>query len=154
MENNFWLCGNCNSLALSQRFRFPDFNLVKEKFGIHEYMDLGLMILLQQLRNMVGSPFIIHCGYKEEGHAKSSFHYYGKAVDLHPKMGLQCMLKIVSAWWPGGVGVYFDWIDNGVHLDTGPLRRWVRDNGKYHNVENFDRWVASEETKARFERPF
>lgn len=108
-----------------------------EKWGDPERMDFRLVWALNKLREEIGKPFIIHCGYEESGHAPNSFHYSGQAVDFHVKGIEFCILlhKISRVWWFGGIGLYPHWNNPGFHLDIGHHRQWYKDeDGKYSNL--------------------
>lgn len=56
-----------------------------EAWGNPDKMDAFTLVCLDRLRDKVGYPFIVHCGYATSGHAPDSQHYVGNAVDFHIK---------------------------------------------------------------------
>ena len=110
---------------------------VKEKWGDPYKMDFKLVWLLDELREHLDEPIIIHCGYELEGHAKNSFHKTGKAVDFHVE-GIDLYAawgEIDKLWWFGGAGFYPHWNSPGFHLDLGLYRRWYRNKqGSYFKI--------------------
>ena len=110
-----------------------------EKWGDPEKMDFFLLGLLNRLREQIGKPFIIHCGYELTGHATKSFHKTGQAVDFHIK-GIDLYTAwgyINEMWWMGGAGIYPEWNNPGCHLDIGSHRRWSRNaDGAYFSIKN------------------
>lgn len=90
-----------------------------------------LAIPLQELRDKLNKPIIIHSGYrcpkhnKAIGSAPTSQHVKGKAVDCHAvditPEELARAASTVEAFREGGIGVYY-W---GCHLDIrGKKARW------------------------------
>lgn len=117
-----------------------------EKWGNPDKMNPALLLLLDRLREIIGKPFVIHCGYEPDGHSTASQHYKGNAVDFHIE-GLplieanrlllaaldviQIVGKPVSELV--GFGIYPDWNTPGFHLDIrGYKARWgaVKKDGK------------------------
>lgn len=99
-----------------------------------------LVYLLDEIRDALGFPIVIHVAYEPTGHSKNSKHYTGEAVDFHIKG-----ISLGEAWlelerWSsiGGLGVYPFWTNPGFHVDIRPTRRkarWWRDlAGKYQPV--------------------
>ncbi|MCD8568847.1 MAG: D-Ala-D-Ala carboxypeptidase family metallohydrolase [Geovibrio sp.] len=120
-----------------------------EKWGKAERMNPALLLLLDRLREKVGRPFVIHCGYEEGGHASGSRHYKGDAADFHIEgmkfpEAVDSLLKAlhgteilgqVSAAYVG-LGIYPDWNTPGFHLDIrGYSARWGRIGGEYVSFE-------------------
>lgn len=121
-----------------------------EAWGDPSKMDPFILFLIDGFRESLpkGCWIKVHCGYKEKGHTKNSFHYKGKAIDFHvigmhvseaeshlqkylrtPKIinGVEC--KLIDFV---GIGVYPEWADPGFHLDTRGVRAsWARIKGKY-----------------------
>ena len=96
-----------------------------------------------------GWKTIVHEGKASSGHAKSSQHYLGRAVDLHlvdaagkvVPLFDQFILAIRFDW--NGMGLYPFWNNPGLHLDTRPEGKlgeaslWWRDeSGKYQAIES------------------
>ena len=131
VQKTIVLCIDCFNASHSvwERSKLKDFNR-KENWGDSSVIDPWLLILLQEIRTIIGQPFHIHCAYEEDGHAPNSFHYFGQAVDFHvgvdPKDNLLSTWKQLNIWWPGGIGVYPHWNKPGFHLDIGTKRRWWR----------------------------
>ncbi|WP_022852019.1 hypothetical protein [Limisalsivibrio acetivorans] len=121
-----------------------------ENWGDPDRINPALLILLDSLRGCVDRPFLIHCGYETSGHATSSRHYTGDAVDFHIegvgyKTGVNALLEAlhkvqicdtVSAAYVG-LGIYPDWRDPGFHLDIrGYSARWGRIGSSYTGFES------------------
>jgi len=102
-----------------------------------------LLILLDTIRGIMVSPFVIHCAFEARG--TPSEHTKGNAVDFHvtglaPKIAamklLECFndLHVIDHV---GFGVYPDWNNPGFHLDVRGYRaRWGRINGVYGGFDN------------------
>jgi len=119
-----------------EQIKFFDRN---ENWGSPESMDYHLVWLLDKIRKEVGKPFIIHCGFGEEGHVPKSYHKQGKAVDFHVHgIGLYTAWEEINKmWWMGGAGIYPAWNNPGFHLDIGTYRRWYQNKGgRYFNIVN------------------
>lgn len=104
----------------------------KENWGSPSLMDYDLIYGLDALREYVGLPVIIHCGYATKGHSKKSWHYTGHAVDCHiENMSILDQYLAAERFGFGGIGVYPYWVKPGLHLDTRHLApyekgaRWV-----------------------------
>lgn len=111
----------------------------QEKWGDPDAMDYTLIWALDKLREKIGMPFIVHCGYETKGHAPKSFHKLGQAVDFHVKgIGLYTVWEEMDKmWWLGGLGIYPYWNNPGFHLDLGPCRRWHKNTkGDYFPIVN------------------
>jgi len=93
-------------------------DFVPDKFGCVD-MDGVLIYTLQQMRNYVGKPIIIHCGYEPRG---SGYHPKKCAVDLHIKdMHVVDQFLVASRFDNfNGLGVYPNWNNPGLHIDTRP----------------------------------
>ena len=96
-----------------------------------------LVYALDELRDALGVPLVVHNSWAAEGHEKDSRHYKGEAVDLHA-VGV----TLLDFWLMaerhldfGGIGVYPFWAAPGLHLDVrreGLRARWWRDRqGNY-----------------------
>jgi len=101
-------------------------------------MDFELLKRLDALREFVGHPIIIHCGYATNGHTKHSQHYLGKAADFHIlNMNLINQYLMAERFMFTGIGIYPDWKHPGLHCDVRykdheqPQDRWARINGRY-----------------------
>jgi len=74
--------------------------------------------LLDDLREYVGEPIKIHCGYEQR--ENNSHHTFGTAIDCScPNISLFDFFLAASRFvgW-GGIGVYPKWNNPGLHLDT------------------------------------
>lgn len=92
-----------------------------EAWGDPARMDYELLLLLDSLREYIGKPIYIHCGYETEGHSENSYHYKGKAVDCHiTGISLTDFYIAATRFHFGGIGVYPIWNNPGLHLDTRP----------------------------------
>jgi uncharacterized protein YcbK (DUF882 family) len=61
---------------------------------------------------------------RSTGVAKDSFHIRGMAIDIRlPGQRLEAVRDTAIVIGRGGVG-YYPGLDNFVHVDTGPVRRW------------------------------
>jgi hypothetical protein len=103
-------------------------------------MNHFLVMSLDDLRKLLGSPIIIHenGGYSFKGHSENSFHYEGKAVDfhVHPDCKLsprQQAQVILSTGKFGGVGFYPVWHPvPGFHVDVRQgFQIWKKVGGQY-----------------------
>ena len=106
----------------------------KENWGDPDKMNGFLLLLLDGICHTYDRPFVIHCGYAEDGHSTGSQHYLGNAVDFHIEGGeyysiqIEKMLRILE-WFQVsdrvGLGIYPDWNYPGFHLDgRGTKARW------------------------------
>jgi len=102
-----------------------------EKWGDTTKMNGLLLLLVDALRRIVDSPFVIHCGYREG--SSEGEHALGNAVDFHIEwLELQDAyervvsgLKELQVLDRVGLGVYRDWNHPGFHLDVrGKKARW------------------------------
>lgn len=120
-----------------------------EKWGNPEKISPMLLLLLEKLREKLGKPFVVHCGYENKGHSSASRHYRGDAVDFHVKdmpfkEAVDKLLKAlheiklldqVSAVYVG-LGIYPDWNTPGFHIDLrGYSARWGRIGADYVTFE-------------------
>ncbi|MEM7376437.1 MAG: DUF882 domain-containing protein [Pseudomonadota bacterium] len=101
-------------------------------------MDVRLLDLLHTIGVSLNTraPFRFISGYRTEktnealraagrGVAKHSFHTVGRAIDiLPPEVPLADLVFTARLAGVGGVGQYTR--RGFVHLDTGPVRHWVR----------------------------
>jgi uncharacterized protein YcbK (DUF882 family) len=109
-----------------------------ENWGDSKRMNPMLLILLDKLRDIIGKPISINCGYETEGHEPNSQHGYGNAVDFHVKgmkfkeanQQILAALDIIiiagrKASDLVGYGIYPHWNTAGFHLDVrGYKARW------------------------------
>ena len=100
-------------------------------------VDTGLAGAMDQLREMLGAPIIIHEAWAPSGHGKDSLHYSGGAVDFHVQGGppfVRVLLAVLSIPAFMGVGWYPKWTHPGFHVDirqTQTRLLWVKQNGIY-----------------------
>ena len=88
-------------------------------------MNPYLIRRLDQFREMIGKPIIIHSDYRP---GDSGQHGLGNAVDIHVK-GMNVVDQYLLAEKTGlfnGIGVYPNWNNPGLHLDVrkGSPARW------------------------------
>ncbi len=112
-----------------------------EKWGNPDKMNPALLVLLDKIREKVGHPIRINCGWEESGHVNKSHHYYGDAVDFailgvpfaEAERLLVKALQELGVDDKVGLGIYPYWNTPGFHLDVrGTKARWGRDkDGKY-----------------------
>lgn len=90
-----------------------------ENFGDPAKMSYRLLILLDNLREFLERPIVIHCGYEDR--QNSSYHCRGMAVDCHCDLNLFDFFNAALRFEFIGVGVYPWWNNPGLHLDVRPL---------------------------------
>jgi len=100
-----------------------------ENWGDADKVNPYLVMCLDDLREAVNRPIHIHCAYDTKGHAANSFHYIGKAADIHIE-GLSLVdayLAVEKLGIFNGIGLYPFWTNPGLHLDLrqNPAR-WGR----------------------------
>lgn len=97
----------------------------QENWGDPFKMDFGLVWLLDSFREHHGRQIMVTCGTQGK-HAKNSYHYVGKAVDVVIECGKQSKLDVILSLMKfpiTGLGIYPDWQYHkfsrslGVHLD-------------------------------------
>lgn len=113
----------------------------KNAWGDPYKIDQKLILLLDSLREYVGTPIYVHTAYETSGHATDSQHYLGMAVDCHIKgMSLIDQYLTAERFAFGGIGIYPHWSNEGLHLDTRDLpngigARWYRNaSGVYQQL--------------------
>jgi len=143
-----------------------------ENWGDPSKIDPLLIVLLDEIRDIYGKPFIIHCAYETSGHAPNSYHYLGRAVDFHIKDDksfshqvneMLQILDIISLKVENyslhkpyrflypiadyvGLGIYPNWEHPGFHLDTRGYRaRWARIGDKYVSFEQGLEYIKKKE---------
>lgn len=100
----------------------------------------ALVHALDQVRNLVGVPIVIHEAWARSGHAPKSLHKTtpARAVDFHflgdlPPVAQFAALSSFALF--GGIGWYPHWKNPGWHVDTrsaSPRTLWFQeDNGLY-----------------------
>lgn len=114
-----------------------------ENWGDPSKVDPTLLLLLDEIRDVIGWPIVIHCAYETSGHSPNSYHYLGRAVDFHFKSSVpfyeqvERLLRILDQikleisyyviYKPSrsllpisdfvGLGIYPAWNNPGFHLD-------------------------------------
>jgi uncharacterized protein YcbK (DUF882 family) len=104
-----------------------------EAWGNPAMMERETVFLLDGVREAVGRPIVIHCGYERRPHRPASRHNDGSAVDFHilgvdfrGAVGLvEGAIEALGAADRVGLGIYPHWKSPGFHLDTrGRRARW------------------------------
>ena len=119
-------------------------------------MDFRAIKLLDEMRQVIGKPIIIHSAYDISGHIEDSQH--GKipctAIDFHiDGLGLLDQLLFAERFPWTGIGVYPHWNNPGLHCDLRLISeicleqagsgvdfkrykgaRWLRDDKTYEKV--------------------
>lgn len=94
-----------------------------ENFGDPSKMSYLLLLSLDNLREYIGAPIVIHCGYEDRGN--DSYHCKGMAVDCHAKgLSLYDFYFASTRFSFHGIGVYPKWNNPGLHLDIRPVHRY------------------------------
>lgn len=75
-----------------------------ENLGDPSRMSYKLLLLLDNLREFIGRPIIIHCGYEERNN--NSYHYRGMAIDCHSDIGLFDFYTAYLEWLYENVELY------------------------------------------------
>lgn len=104
--------------------------LTKNKVDTFTKLELGVLALLQTIRDRFGYPVVVSSSYRSNAYNKSldgatsSRHMVGDALDSHPKDAkkLEEYKSVIRKMnISGGFGQY----PNFVHIDTRPWRaRW------------------------------
>lgn len=101
-------------------FQYLKYFKPDEAWGDPDKMDQYLLYTLEDLREYVKRPIVIHCGYQER--VTGGFHPKGLAVDLHiDGMSLWEQFESAIRFPFRGIGVYPKWNNPGLHLDMRPL---------------------------------
>jgi hypothetical protein len=116
------------------------------EFNRPDMMEAGIIVLLDDLRDVFRFPFIVHSDWRKppDGVPEElwpSQHNHGRAVDFHIEgidyrdavdlMGR--FLRLLTVAQRVGLGIYPHWNHPGFHLDTrGYMARWgaVNRDGK------------------------
>lgn len=111
----------------------------EENWGDWTKMNTELILGLDCLRDFIGKPINIHCGYEER--TGLSYHNYGKAIDCSCKdMNVVDFFLAASRFTVfTGIGIYPYWNKPGFHLDVRPLNKfrslWASTTkGKYQPI--------------------
>ena len=103
--------------------RKNDWEMIKhftkdENWGNSEKMSLTLVYTLDRLREYIGKPIVIHCGY--ELRDTGGQHPLGNAVDCHCEgIHLVDFFLAASRFTEFmGIGIYLNWENPGLHLDV------------------------------------
>lgn len=118
---------NSHDFQLTKNFMLQEF-LTKNKKDTTTKINLKIILELQNLRTLFGSPISISSSYRSPSYNKSvsgatsSQHIYGNALDTYPINGdlkgwLSCIVKNKKQ---GGIGQYRTF----VHIDCGDTRFW------------------------------
>lgn len=104
--------------------------LTKNKIDTFTKLELGVLALLQTIRDNFGYPVVVSSSYRSNAYNKSldgatsSRHMVSDAIDSHPKdkRRLPAYKKVIAKMdIPGGFGIYPDFC----HVDTRPWKaRW------------------------------
>lgn len=115
-----------------------------EAWGDPDKMNGALLILLDNLRDIIGSPFVIHYG-TQGVHSRHSLHYKGNAVDFHIKTSMPYYEQVIALEQAleqlqvsnfVGFGIYPGWNHPGFHLDLrGYKARWGRIGKEYYGID-------------------
>jgi len=98
-------------------------------------MQLGFMVKLQKLRDILDMPLTVTCGHRCEAHnqavggVKGSYHVKGRAVDIRclDSRFRADIITIALELGFYGIGVY----KNFIHLDDRPYSKRSLFRGKY-----------------------
>lgn len=106
----------------------------QEKWGDYRKMFAPLVFALDFVREDIGLPIYVHCGFELKGHSPRSYHHIGRAVDFHfgGSIPLSITLpKLIGSLskidMPCGIGVYPCWNSQGFHLEArfSDYKYWV-----------------------------
>jgi len=117
----------------------------QEEFEHPDWLDRTLICTLDDLREYVGKPFIVHCDF--EFRNNESWHSYGMAIDghfegIHPYDQYEAACRFDDF---NGVGFYTWWQQPGIHVDTRPKAKIQHDarwcsvvRGRYQPVTAYN----------------
>ena len=109
-----------------------------------------IVLLLDNMRDAAGVPFIIHVAWDDDGHVTGSSHYTlvrdeCVAVDFHIVGWSLLDQWLFAERYPwSGIGLYPYWSNPGLHVDMRRLgrdhpnlgKRWWRDqDGSYRFID-------------------
>lgn len=108
---------------------------INEQWGEVSKIDVKLVKLLDQFRDLLGESVYVLCG-TQGTHVANSFHTYGMAVDVcfpQRKTPLFEIFLMATRYRFGGIGLYPNWcyhenMIGGLHLDIRPTEmssRWL-----------------------------
>lgn len=111
----------------------------KENWGNYLKVSPLLIFVLDMIRHRSGKAINVHCAYDTRGHAETSRHYLGLAVDFHfegcnANVPLESLFEVLeSLKIPFGLGYYKDWNSKGYHIDIyrDKTTYWVHDETGY-----------------------
>ena len=114
-----------------------------ENWGDPNKMAEPFILKLEELRGKLGHPIHINYGFASSGHSPKSQHYKipCSAVDMFCEgVTLLCLFETARSLGFRGIGIYFDWITKGAHLDmrTSSKVYWFRDKGIYNYFTESD----------------
>ena len=121
------------SYAMNEKMWEGIDNFSYKNFGCID-MDGILIYTLQQMRNYVNRPIIIHCGYEPRA---TGYHPKKCAVDLHIK-GIHVVNQfLIASRFDNfnGIGVYPNWNRPGLHLDTRPKNKKFDSDSRWGCLE-------------------
>lgn len=111
-------------MQLSEHFDSSEFACKCGCGGLHNGADINpkLVQVLERMRNILGVPLVLSCGYrcpkhnKEVGGVWNSQHLRGTAADVLQPRGvtIQSMIAAAEIADADGIGEY-DW---GIHVDV------------------------------------
>lgn len=118
---------NTTDFQITANFRLHEF-LTKNQKDSTTIINLNIVVELQQLRTIFGSPVRISSSYRSPSYNKSvsggtsSQHILGNALDTFPVNGdiKGWTNTVVKNKKVGGVGTYRTF----VHIDSGRTRSW------------------------------
>jgi hypothetical protein len=104
-------------------------------------LDKGMLIMLDNYREILGYPVNINSDYEQSGHANNSEHYEGKAVDCSSKAPLWWQYICAERVGFENIGLYPNWKTPGLHLGIrgNESRRWIGlGSGKDQKYEKYN----------------
>ena len=117
----------------------------EREFNNFGKMDIDFLKTLDEFREFAGKPIIIHSDYRDN----SERHKSGQAVDIRI-VGFDVLDMYFLAEKFGkfkGIGIYPNWNNPGLHIDTFKSGRWLAYNSGTRqeytalNSENIKRYV-------------
>lgn len=122
-------------------------NFSASEFNHPEKIDVEFLKIVQEFRDFVNKPIIIHSDFR----TNSQRHASGKALDFRV-VGMNVLDMYLSAERFGkfkGIGIYPNWNNPGLHVDIHKPGRWLAYNSGGRqlyvalNAENLKRYVIS-----------